>query len=120
MRELDKIMRKLRRQKLDEPVIFDLPEISTMQLNEKQSSLTPLSLEDLPEIENPFRSTAAEVGLDAVASLNNIGAQVTGADLMAGVTVPNTGELPFDQLKNNQQKIAKGQGIFKDDITFGG
>jgi len=80
----------------------------------------PLSLEDLPEIENPFRSTAAEVGLDAVASLNNIGAQVTGADLMAGVTVPNTGELPFDQLKTNQQKISKGQGIFKDDITFGG
>ncbi len=80
----------------------------------------PLSLEDLPEIENPFRNTAAEVGLDAVASLNNIGAQVTGADLMAGVTVPNTGQLPFDQLKNNQQKIAKGQSIFKDDITFGG
>ena len=43
MRELDKIMRKLRRQKLDEPFIFDLPEISTMELNEKQSSLTPLS-----------------------------------------------------------------------------
>ena len=42
-RELDKIMRKLRRQKLDEPFIFDLPEISTMELNEKQSSLTPLS-----------------------------------------------------------------------------
>ena len=43
MRELDKIMRKLRRQKLDEPFIFDLPEISTLELNEKQSSLTPLS-----------------------------------------------------------------------------
>ena len=80
----------------------------------------PLSLEALPEIENPFRTDLTEVGLDAVSSLNNLGAQVTGADLMAGVTVPNTGELPFDQLKNNQQKIAKGQGIFKDDITFGG
>ena len=43
MRELDKIIRKLRRQKLDEPFIFDLPEISTLELNEKQSSLTPLS-----------------------------------------------------------------------------
>ena len=79
-----------------------------------------MSLEALPEIENPFRTDLTEVGLDAVSSLNNLGAQVTGADLMAGVTVPNTGELPFDQLKNNQQKIAKGQGIFKDDITFGG
>ena len=48
------------------------------------------------------------------------GQLTTGADLMSGVTVPNTGELPFDQLKTNQQKIAKGQGIFKDDITFGG
>ena len=80
----------------------------------------PLSLEALPEIENPFRSTTTEVALDSVASLNNLGAQITGGDLLAGVTVPNTGQLPFDQLKNNQQKIAKGQSIFKDDITFGG
>jgi hypothetical protein len=36
---------------------------------------------------------------------------LTGGDLLAGVTVPNTGQLPFDQLKNNQQKIAKGQSI---------
>ena len=43
MRELDKIMRKLRRQKLDEPFIFDLPEISTMELNNQESSLAPLS-----------------------------------------------------------------------------
>ena len=80
----------------------------------------PLSLEALPEIENPFRTDLTEVGLDAVSSLNNLGAQITGGDLLSGVTVPNTGELPFDQLKTNQQKIAKGQSIFKDDITFGG
>ena len=39
---------------------------------------------------------------------------------MSGVSLPNSGELPFDQLKTNQQKIAKGQSIFKDDITFDG
>ena len=74
----------------------------------------------LPEIENPFRVDETEVNLDAIANLNTVGAQITGGDLLAGVTVPNTGQLPFDQLKNNQQKIAKGQSIFKDDITFGG
>ena len=72
------------------------------------------------EIENPFRSTTPTVDLGAAANLNTIGGQLTGGDLLAGVRVPNTGELPFDQLKTNQQKIAKGQGIFKDDITFGG
>ena len=82
--------------------------------------VAPLSLENLPDIENPFRVDETEVNLDAIANLNNLGAGVTGGDLLAGVTVPNTGELPFDQLKTNQQKIAKGQGIFKDDITFGG
>jgi hypothetical protein len=82
--------------------------------------VAPLSLEGLPDIENPFRSTTPTVDLGAAANLNTIGGQLTGGDLLAGVTVPNTGELPFDQLKTNQQKIAKGQGIFKDDITFGG
>ena len=81
----------------------------------------PLSLEMLPNIENPFRVDETKVDLGAAANLNTFGGQLTtGGDLLAGVTVPNTGELPFDQLKNNQQKIAKGQGIFKDDITFGG
>jgi len=82
--------------------------------------VAPLSLEALPDIENPFRSTTPTVDLGAAANLNTIGGQLTGGDLLAGVRVPNTGELPFDQLKTNQQKIAKGQGIFKDDITFGG
>ncbi len=82
--------------------------------------VAPLSLEGLPDIENPFRSTTPTVDLGAAANLNTIGGQLTGGDLLAGVRVPNTGELPFDQLKTNQQKIAKGQGIFKDDITFGG
>ena len=83
--------------------------------------VAPLSLEDLPDIENPFRTAEPTVDLSATGNLNTIGAQLTtGGDLLAGVTVPNTGQLPFDQLKNNQQKIAKGQSIFKDDITFGG
>ena len=82
--------------------------------------VAPLSLEDLPDIENPFRTAEPTVDLSAAGNLNTIGAQITGGDLLAGVTVPNTGQLPFDQLKNNQQKIAKGQSIFKDDITFGG
>ena len=86
--------------------------------------VAPLSLEMLPEIENPFRSNLfsgeTQIDLGAAANLNNVGAGITGGDLLAGVTVPNTGQLPFDQLKNNQQKIAKGQSIFKDDITFGG
>ena len=79
---------------------------------------------DVLEIENPFRSNLfsgeTQIDLGAAANLNNVGAGITGGDLLAGVTVPNTGQLPFDQLKNNQQKIAKGQSIFKDDITFGG
>ena len=80
----------------------------------------PLSLEALPSIENPFTTPKeTTVDLNATANLNTIGAQL-GGDLLAGVTVPNTGELPFDQLKNTNQKIAKGQTIFKDDITFGG
>ncbi len=82
--------------------------------------IAPLSLEGLPAIENPFRTDETQVNLDSIANLNTIGGQLTGGDLLAGVRVPNTGELPFDQLKTNQQKIAKGQGIFKDDITFGG
>jgi len=80
----------------------------------------PLSLEALPSIENPFTTPKeTTVDLNATANLNTIGAQL-GGDLLAGVTVPNTGELPFDQLKNTNQKIAKGQSIFRDDITFGG
>ncbi len=68
--------------------------------------IAPLSLEMLPEIENPFRTDETQVNLDSIANLNNLGAGVTGGDLLAGVTVPNTGELPFDQLKTNQQNIA--------------
>jgi len=81
--------------------------------------VAPLSLEGLPDIENPFRSTTPTVDLNATANLNTFG-QLTGGDLMSGVSLPNSGELPFDQLKTNQQKIAKGQSIFKDDITFDG
>ena len=82
--------------------------------------IAPLSLEALPDIENPFRIDETQVNLDPIANINSLAGQITGGDLLAGVTVPNTGQLPFDQLKTNQQKIAKGQSIFKDDITFGG
>ena len=61
----------------------------------------------LPEIENPFRVDETEVNLDAIANLNTVGAQITGGDLLAGVSIPNTGELPFDQLKNQDQKLQR-------------
>ena len=82
--------------------------------------IAPLSLEKLPDIENPFRVDETQVNLDPIASLNNLGAGITGGDLLSQSTIPDTGELPFDQLKTNQQKIAKGQSIFKDDIIFDG
>ena len=69
--------------------------------------VAPLSLEMLPEIENPFRVDETEVNLDAIANLNTVGAQITGGDLLAGVSIPNTGELPFDQLKNQDQKLQR-------------
>ena len=79
-----------------------------------------MSLEALPEIENPFRTDLTEVDLGAAANLNTIGAQL-GGDLLAGVSIPNTGELPFEQLNLNQ-KIAKGKNVGfgkPGDITFG-
>jgi hypothetical protein len=69
--------------------------------------VAPLSLENLPDIENPFRVDETEVNLDAIANLNTVGAQITGGDLLAGVSIPNTGELPFDQLKNQDQKLQR-------------
>ena len=75
----------------------------------------------LPEIEKPFRVDETQVNLDSIANLNNLGAGVTGGDLLAGVSVPNTGELPFEQL-NLDQKLAKGKSVGfgkPGDITFG-
>ena len=69
--------------------------------------IAPLSLESLPEIENPFRVDETQVNLDSIANLNTIGGQLTGGDLLAGVSIPNTGELPFDQLKNQDQKLQR-------------
>ena len=87
--------------------------------------VAPLSLEMLPEIENPFRSNLfsgeTQIDLGAAANLNNVGAGITGGDLLAGVSIPNTGELPFEQLNLNQ-KIAKGKNVGfgkPGDITFG-
>tara|TARA_R110002012_G_scaffold3882_1_gene18024 strand:- start:50 stop:550 length:501 start_codon:yes stop_codon:yes gene_type:complete len=87
--------------------------------------VAPLSLEMLPEIENPFRSnlfsSETQIDLGAAANLNNVGAGITGGDLLAGVSIPNTGELPFEQLNLNQ-KIAKGKNVGfgkPGDITFG-
>ena len=81
----------------------------------------PLSLETLPEIENPFRTDLTEVGLDAVSSLNNLGAQITGGDLLSNTTNPSPFGVPFEQ-QNIDQKLASGKkaGFGKPgDITFG-
>jgi hypothetical protein len=81
----------------------------------------PLSLEALPEIENPFRTDLTEVGLDAVSSLNNLGAQITGGDLLSNTTNPSPFGVPFEQ-QNIDQKLASGKkaGFGKPgDITFG-
>ena len=81
----------------------------------------PLSLEALPEIENPFRSNVEEIGLDAVASLNNLGAAITGGDLLSNTTNPSPFGVPFEQ-QNIDQKLASGKkaGFGKPgDITFG-
>ena len=90
--------------------------------------VAPLSLEALPNIENPFRTDEAVVNLDAIASLNNSAAMVTGADLMSGQGLNNVNlngsptTLPFEQ-QNQDQKQASGKkvGFGKPgDITFPG
>ena len=89
----------------------------------------PLSLEKLPEIENPFRTDETVVNLDAVANLNNTGASVSGADIMAaqGIGLQNTNingspnTIPFEQ-QNQDQKQASGKKAGfggPGDITFG-
>ena len=42
----------------------------------------PLSLEMLPDIENPFRVDETKVDLGAAANLNTFGGQITGGDLI--------------------------------------
>ena len=114
---IDKFDENARQLGVPNPYLKAEPVIDALSFILEQA---PLSLEKLPPIENPFTTPKdTTVDLGASANLNTIGAQL-GGDLLAGVTVPNTGELPFDQLKTNTQKIAKGQSIFKDDITFGG
>tara|TARA_R110002124_G_scaffold103048_1_gene251584 strand:- start:39 stop:530 length:492 start_codon:yes stop_codon:yes gene_type:complete len=84
--------------------------------------VAPLSLEALPEIENPFRTDETVVNLDAVANLNTFGAAVSGADLLAGVNIngsPTT--IPFEN-QNPDQKQASGKKAGfggPGDITFG-
>ena len=83
--------------------------------------IAPLSLEKLPDIENPFRVDETQVNLDPIASLNNLGAGVTGADLLSNTTNPSPFGVPFEQ-QNIDQKLASGKrvGFNKPgEITFG-
>jgi len=90
--------------------------------------VAPLSLEALPNIENPFRTDEAVVNLDAIASLNNSAAMVTGADLMSGQGLNNVNlngsptTIPFEN-QNQDQKQASGKKAGfggPGDITFPG
>ena len=76
--------------------------------------VAPLSLEKLPEIENPFRSTVTEFGLDAVSSLNNLGAAITGTDIMvgAGVGLQNTNINQTQGATPLQVTAQKGKEVF--------
>ena len=71
--------------------------------------IAPLSLEALPEIENPFRTDETVVNLDAIENLNNLGASVSGADIMAGVGLQNTNingspnTIPFENQTQDQK-----------------
>ena len=89
----------------------------------------PLSLEKLPEIENPFRIDETQVNLDPIASLTNSANMITGADLVSGtgVGLQNTNingsptTIPFEN-QNPDQKQASGKkvGFNKPgEITFG-
>ena len=83
--------------------------------------VAPLSLENLPNIENPFTTDETQVNLDPIASLNNLGAGVTGADLLSNTTNPSPFGVPFEQ-QNIDQKLASGKkvGFNKPgEITFG-
>ena len=90
--------------------------------------VAPLSLEKLPEIENPFRIDETQIDLGAAANLNTFGAAITGADLMSGQSLenvninnsPNT--IPFEQ-QNQDQKQASGKRVGfggPNDIIFPG
>jgi hypothetical protein len=83
----------------------------------------PLSLEKLPEIENPFRVDESVVNLDAIASLNNAGASITGADIMAGagVGLQNTNINQTQGATPLQVTAQKGKSLFNKpgEITFG-
>jgi len=89
--------------------------------------VAPLSLEKLPEIENPFRVDETVVNLDSIASLNNAGAAVSGADIMASNTPGFTGQAntninqvagatPQEVIINKAKKAGFGG---PGDITFG-
>tara|TARA_R110000803_G_scaffold194439_1_gene257540 strand:+ start:4096 stop:8022 length:3927 start_codon:yes stop_codon:yes gene_type:complete len=87
----------------------------------------PLSLENLPEIENPFRiEQKDEVTIDSVAGLNNIiGGEILNQNYVDPGNQINTNQVqgvtPF-QNQNLDQKIASGKkaGFNKPgDITFG-
>jgi hypothetical protein len=76
----------------------------------------PLSLEKLPEIENPFRTDETQVNLDPIASLTDTAAMVKGGDLLAEVNINQTqGATPL------QVTAQKGKSLFNKpgEITFG-
>jgi len=83
--------------------------------------IAPLSLEGLPNIENPFRVDETQVNLGAAANLNTFGGQITGGDLLSKTTNPSPFGVPFEQ-QNIDQKLASGKrvGFNKPgEITFG-
>ena len=78
--------------------------------------VAPLSLEKLPEIENPFRTDETQVNLDPIASLTDTAAMVKGGDLLAEVNINQTqGATPL------QVTAQKGKSLFNKpgEITFG-
>jgi hypothetical protein len=78
--------------------------------------IAPLSLEKLPEIENPFRTDETQVNLDPIASLTDTAAMVKGGDLLAEVNINQTqGATPL------QVTAQKGKSLFNKpgEITFG-
>ena len=104
------------------------PNVNVIEAIGELLSRAPLSLEKIPDIENPFRIEETEINLDAVASLNMAGAAITGADLMSGQGLNNVNlngsptTLPFEN-QNQDQKQASGKKAGfggPGDITFPG
>ena len=58
-----------------------------------------------PTIENPFDITLGSEIMESVQGI--LPNQVTNIDLLSNVSLPNTGELNFDQLKTQDQKLQR-------------